>query len=183
MYPASAEMMDSGSEFRWLHDYLAEKTGGTRLPDRKDIDPAELKPLLTAINLVDLIEDSGKFRLRYRLVGSLQSYFFAGDRNVTGRFIDEFWGHDPTALAAIESEYLNALETRAPVIGDFRHSKGKHEYLRYRRAIFPLTDGRDDIACFICLHAYQKRDVDQGLEDLDRNPVSRKAPPPMILER
>ena len=114
MYPASDALLDGNEGFRALYRYLVDKTGGERLPDRKDIDPAELKPFLTAINLLDAVREEGRIRIRYRLVGSLQSYFFAGDRNVTGRFIDEFWSHDPPALEAILSEYFTAIETRAP---------------------------------------------------------------------
>lgn len=182
MYPATDDLLNGSDGFRLLYDYLVGKTGGERLPDRSDINPADLKPLLTAINLIDLIWDGPVFRLRYRLVGSLQSYFFAGDRNVTGRFIDEFWAHDPAALDAIHAEYRIAMERLAPVVGDFRHSKGKHEYMRYRRAIFPLTNGGDEIACFLCFHAYENQDISQGVNDLDRNPVSRKRPPPLSLD-
>ena len=164
-----------------MNDYLVDKTGGTRLPDRKDIDPSELKPLLTSINLLDLVRDDGRFRLRYRLVGSSQSYFFAGDRNVTGQFIDEFWSHAPEALVAIEAEYREALGTRAPVIGKYRHSNGRHEYMRYRRAIFPLTNGGDEIAMFLCFHDYESQDIQLSRQALDRNPVSRKLPPPLLL--
>jgi hypothetical protein len=182
MYPALEAMDGDDAGRRWLYEYLVEKTGGVRLPDRRDIDPSEMRHLLTAINLVDLIRDDGRFRLRYRLVGSLQSYFFAGNRNVTGHFIDDFWAHDPAALSAIETEYRAAVERRAPVTSEFRHSRDKHEYLRYRRTIFPLTNGREEIECFICFHAYESRDAVQGHEDLDRNPVSRKAPPPMKMD-
>jgi hypothetical protein len=183
MYQATEELLSGSADFRWLYDYLVSKTGGSRMPDRRDIDPAEMKHLLTAINLVDLIRDGEAIRLRYRLVGSLQSYFFAGDRNVTGHFIDEFWGPDPTALDAIHSEYQRAIDQLGPIAGAYRHSKGKHDYMRYQRAIYPLTNGGNRIGCFICLHAYESRDISKGHDDLNRNPISRKKPPPMSLDR
>lgn len=173
MYSATEDITNGNPQFRWLYDHLVRKTAGTRMPDRHDIDPSELKDLLTAINLIDLVPDGDDFRLKYRLVGSLQSYFFAGDRNVTGQFLDAFWGTDPTVAATIKSEYRSAIERRGPVAGAFRHSTGRHAFMRYQRAIFPLTDGGNAVAAFICLHVYETGDQTRGQEALRRNPVKR----------
>jgi len=54
--------------------------------------------------------------------------------------------------------------------------------MSYRRAIFPLTNGGEEIACFLCYHAYENHDLTKGLDELKRNPVSCKRPPPMALE-
>ena len=59
--------------------YWRRKAGARRMPSRADIDPAELKPYLARITLVDVVPDARRFV--YRLVGT-------GEVQVRG--------HDPT---------------------------------------------------------------------------------------
>lgn len=54
-----------------LVDYWASKLGGRKMPSRKDIDPAEIVPLLPFVALVDVIPDVPvEKRYRVRLFGT-----------------------------------------------------------------------------------------------------------------
>lgn len=73
--------------------YWRRKAGGRRMPSRSDIDPSEIKPYLSAIILVDVVQDERRFV--YRLVGT---------HEVAGR------GMDPTGLDVKNSFYAESQE-------------------------------------------------------------------------
>jgi hypothetical protein len=73
--------------------YWRQKAGTRPMPGRRDIDPAEIKPYLSAVILVDVVPDERRFV--YRLVGT---------HEVAGR------GMDPTGLAVRDSFYAESQE-------------------------------------------------------------------------
>lgn len=73
--------------------YWREKCGGRSMPSRAEIDPADLKPYLPCIMLVDVVRDARRFV--YRLVGT---------HEVAGR------GYDPTGRSVIDAFYAESLE-------------------------------------------------------------------------
>jgi hypothetical protein len=76
-----------------VYAYWRRKASGRPMPYRADIDPAELKPFLPALMLVDVVHDTRRFV--YRLVGT---------HEVAGR------GRDPTGLAVAEAFYAGSAE-------------------------------------------------------------------------
>ena len=78
---------------RAMFDYWRRKRAGRPMPFRADIDPADLKPHLPAMMLVDVVHDTRRFV--YRLVGT---------HEVAGR------GRDPTGLAVGEAFYAGSVE-------------------------------------------------------------------------
>ena len=70
--PTAAEIealiAESHPDIRVLVDYWRGKKGERRMPRRSDIDPAELKPYLPRISLIDVVPDERRFV--YRLVGT-----------------------------------------------------------------------------------------------------------------
>ena len=83
----------SHESVRAMYDYWHQKADGRRMPTRADIDPAELKPYLPAMMLVDVVHDTRRFV--YRLVGT---------HEVAGR------GRDPTGLSVAEAFYAGSVE-------------------------------------------------------------------------
>lgn len=53
---------------RFVHDLWQKKRGGRAIPSRSDFDPAELKPFLPQIILIEVRNDPPDFR--YRLAGT-----------------------------------------------------------------------------------------------------------------
>jgi hypothetical protein len=72
-------------EIRAFHAYWDGKRDGRLMPRRADIDPIEMKPWLTTIQLVDVSENPR--RLQYRLLG--QDQVEARGFNATGLSVDE----------------------------------------------------------------------------------------------
>jgi hypothetical protein len=83
----------SHDSVRAVYDYWRLKAGGRSMPFRADIDPAEMKPFLPAMMLVDVVHDTRRFV--YRLVGT---------HEVAGR------GRDPTGLSVAEAFYAGSAE-------------------------------------------------------------------------
>ncbi len=63
---------------------VAEKAGARALPDRADLDPAEI-PLLLPYILISEVEQP--FRIRYRLIGT--EVVHVTGMNFTGHYLDE----------------------------------------------------------------------------------------------
>ena len=75
---------------RSMLQWWLAKSGGD-IPDRDDLDPADLKPLLPNILISDVEHDP--FRIRYRLVGTRARE--ATGFNIVGRYLDELLPTDP----------------------------------------------------------------------------------------
>ena len=73
--------------------YWRSKCADRAMPQRADIDPAELKSYLASITLVDVVSDERRFV--YRLVGT---------QEVAGR------GVDPTGQSVRDAYYAESLE-------------------------------------------------------------------------
>jgi len=78
---------------RAVHDHWRAMAAGRPMPHRADIEPADLKPYLSAMMLVDVVNDGRRFV--YRLVGT---------HEVAGR------GRDPTGLSVAEAFYAGSVE-------------------------------------------------------------------------
>ena len=83
----------SHESVRAVYDYWRRKAAARLMPYRADIDPADLKPYLPAMMLVDVVHDTRRFV--YRLVGT---------HEVAGR------GRDPTGLSVTEAFYAGSAE-------------------------------------------------------------------------
>jgi CheY-like chemotaxis protein len=79
--------VDNNQILSRLHRYWLEKRGTRRWPDRRTIDPAELKEILPKLALIEVLGDEQGPRFRYRLVGT--SIVDAYRTNPSGKFIDE----------------------------------------------------------------------------------------------
>ncbi len=68
-----------------LYDYWTAKRGLHHVPYRRDIDPADLKPLLPELTISEFETDP--FRVRYRLVGTRVAEISGLD--YTGLYLDQ----------------------------------------------------------------------------------------------
>jgi hypothetical protein len=118
------------------------------IPDRGDLDPVELKPLLPNILVSDVEHDP--FRIRYRLVGTRARE--ATGFNIVGRYLDELLPTDPDEPWM--EDYRRAYDTRRPVLGvsSIRTSTG--EIFTYEYGLFPLRKGGTAIEQFVAVEDY-----------------------------
>lgn len=96
----------------FVRDYWERKRGTRAMPTRHDISPAQLKPQLPHILLVDVIDGGKDFR--YRLIGTQLRQFFPGDP--TGRVMSEVLA--PFGAASVEAtlgSYRGVMQKRAPM--------------------------------------------------------------------
>jgi hypothetical protein len=93
-----------------LYRYWETKRGARRMPQRADIDPAELVPYLTRLMIVDVVADDRRYV--YRLVGTREVE--ARGRDPTGLPVgDAFMG---SSREKVLSNYDRCAESRAPHI-------------------------------------------------------------------
>lgn len=72
-------------EQRQLFDYWRSKCAGRAMPTRSDVNPADLKRLLPYLSLIDVVDGSG--RMRVRLAGTQLREFFG--REITGAYLND----------------------------------------------------------------------------------------------
>jgi hypothetical protein len=145
---------------RELHDYWQSKRRGRDVPDRSDIDPAEIKSLLPNILLSEWSEPP--FRVRYRLVGSRAVQLTGFD--FTGRYLDELLSTD--SENRWQEDYREARDHRVPILGAVEVPTLQGDRFRYEFGIFPLTLGGREVRQFIAIEDYHGREPRTlGFED------------------
>lgn len=124
---------------KWLLAYWREKRLDRPCPDRRDIDPIEMKPVLPYLILSEIRRNP--LDVRYRLVGTAC---------VAGA------GYDYTDLSIRETAfapeaamwldlYVEMMETAAPVFGADYVITARGKPARYEFAMLPLSAGGTEI--------------------------------------
>jgi len=134
-----ARIAECHPEVRAVVAYWRAKAGTRRMPSRRDIDPAELKPYLPRISLVDVVPDERRFV--YRLVGTEEAALRGYDP--TGKPVGEgFFG--PNRELALR-HYGYAVENKAPFCyrGDFEVQDGSVE--NEDVVFLPLSEDDDKV--------------------------------------
>ena len=72
-------------KLKQFYDYWDAKRAARAMPARADIDPLEIRPLLTNVALVDVEQTPQRFR--YRLVGTELGGILK--QELTGKYLDE----------------------------------------------------------------------------------------------
>jgi hypothetical protein len=126
-----------------LHRYWNSRAGGL-VPQRSDIEPADIKPLLPFLYIVRYERDP--FRVCYILTGT------EADRwngfSLTGRYVDEFLATDiHGANRILLDAYTRAFETAAPVFGTYTWPTRAGYTLDVRFGMFPLRVGEQVQQC------------------------------------
>src|SRR5215467_6340811 len=117
-------------QVRQLRDYWESKQRGRVMPERADIDPCEIKPLLPYLMISDLFSDP--LRVRFRLAGTKVCETFGF--NIDGRWLEElsvapdvqFW----------VAQYGRMIATQMPVYGRTSGMQGGFELFRGNWAMF-----------------------------------------------
>ena len=139
-----------------LHWWLGKC--GADIPDRSDLDPADLKPLLPNILISDVEHDP--FRVRYRLVGTRARE--ATGFNIVGRYLDELLPTDPDEPWM--ADYSLSYRKRRPVLGVSSIRTTIGDIFTYEYGLFPLRKGGATIEQFVAIEDYE--DLNSTLTDL-----------------
>ncbi|SME97578.1 PAS domain-containing protein [Tistlia consotensis] len=117
--------------------YWAER-GGSGLPRRADIDPADFVWLLGQVFLIDVIREP-ELDFRFRLFGSEMARVYG--RDLTGSRLSELDDQDYTA--ALRPDYASVVATGRPLLRRGRLEWLDRSHIGYERLLLPLSaDGR-----------------------------------------
>jgi hypothetical protein len=132
---------------RTLHRWWLDKSAGD-IPDRADLDPADLKPLLPNLFIVDVEHDP--FRIRYRLVGTRAAE--ATGYDITGHYLDNLLAAD--AGEPWMDHYHAAYRNRAPIFGAVGAATRTGGRFEYEFGLFPLRNGGTAVGQFVSIEDY-----------------------------
>jgi hypothetical protein len=138
----------TSAKIRRLHDWWLSKRAGRAMPDRADVDPTELKPLLPYILISECM--LSPFNVRYRLVGTAVAEITGFD--ITGRDLASLLPPDPTEDWL--GHYRRVHDMRAPVFGRTIVPTVHGDPFQYQFAIFPLSRGGEVVEQFIALEDF-----------------------------
>ena len=128
----------SQERLRTVFAYWDGKRRGRPMPARADIDPAELRPYLPQLILLDV--ESEPLRFRYRLVGTEVTRIRRGlpATDPTGKYVDEVTHHHGTD--AVLTHYRRVAQEGRPSLdtGSYAPSPDRH-WLRFTRLVLPLS--------------------------------------------
>jgi hypothetical protein len=132
---------------RELDAWWRKKAGHRALPDRADLDPAEI-PLLLPYILVSEIEHP--FRVRYRLVGT--EVVDVTGLNFTGHYLDQLI--PPGDEESWQAHYRRCYETARPLYGQSTVKTLAGGSFSYEYGIWPLTKGGSEVSQFVAMEDY-----------------------------
>ena len=132
---------------RTLHRWWLDRCAGD-IPDRADLDPADLKPLLPNMFVVDVEHDP--FRIRYRLVGTRAIEVTGYD--ITGHYLDNLLPAD--ASEPWVEHYRTAYRTRSPLFGAVEAPTRSGGRFTYEFGLFPLRKGGTAVDQFVSIEDY-----------------------------
>ena len=136
--------------FRSVIAYFDAKTGGTRLPSRADIVPADLKPHLPKIFIWDMDTDTDGtvHDIRIRLLGTEVAYFYGESTGVS--FLDY---PEPGVAERAFAVARRMMETPAVMGYRVRGITTEKRHVALYVCYVPLsTDGVHVNQVFGCIH-------------------------------
>lgn len=162
---------DSKGSIEALHRYWSGRAGGL-VPQRNDIEPADIKPLLPFLYIVRYEREP--FRVRYILTGTETDRW--NGFSLTGRYVDEFLATDINGANRILLDaYTKAFETAAPVFGAYSWPTRAGYTLAVRFGMFPLRVG---VQVEQCLAIEDYSGFSRAMAD-DSVPFERLTPKPL----
>lgn len=139
-----------------LHEYWQSKRpSGQPFAYRKDIDPADLRELLSLLTIADV--EHAPLRFRYRLVGTRVVEY--NHQEFTGMYLGEIgWQEEAMLLGAYEKVVVDRRPNYGFYVWDLRSGGvGRCEF-----GMFPLTRDGETIHQVIAIEDYEfpVREVD-----------------------
>jgi len=115
-------------------DYWESKRGGRTMPQRRDIEPMELRPVLPHLQITEVIGGGGRFR--YRLVGTAIVEAFGAE--FTGKYVDELVSGERDTF--VHACYRAVCASRRPAFARSKYVTTKNVDLTANRVLMPLSE-------------------------------------------
>jgi hypothetical protein len=126
-------------------EYWRAKAAGRAMPDRRDLDPAEIPDLLPWIILWDVVP--GGYRVR--LAGT--AICDALGRELRGLDFDTLHG---SGAAAIKPDYDYVVREIQPHYAERSTWWDHRSYRSYKRVLLPFTNGGSDCALILSVTTF-----------------------------
>ncbi|TXH39179.1 MAG: PAS domain-containing protein [Rhodospirillaceae bacterium] len=143
-----------------LYDYWYEKCAGRAVPDRCDIDPAELTSLLPYLLIAEA--EAQPFRILYRLVGT--KVVDMNGAEFTGLYLDEMTGEQYNYIDRGTEAYRHAWSQQCPVYGIYDWPAKSGAIYLVEFCILPVTRA-GSAGQFIALEDWQISDAELPCHD------------------
>jgi hypothetical protein len=127
-------------------EYWRVKAAGRAMPDRRDLNPAEIPDLLPWITLWDVVADG----YRVRLAGT--AICEAHGRELRGMDFDTLHGK---GTETIKPEYDYVVREKQPHYAERTMWWSHRHYRAYRRVLLPFTNGGDVCSMIMNIAAYR----------------------------
>jgi hypothetical protein len=114
--------------------YWEEKRRDRPMPQRGDIDPIELWPVLSHLQITEVIDGGNRFR--YRLVGTAIVQAFGAE--FTGRYVDELMSGERDSF--VHACYRAVCASRRPAFVRSKYATTKNVDLTANRLLVPLSE-------------------------------------------
>jgi hypothetical protein len=114
--------------------YWEGKRGDRPMPQRGDIDPDELRPVLSHLQITEVIDGGSRFR--YRLVGTAIVEAFGAE--FTGRYVDELMSGERDSF--VHACYRAVCASRRPAFVRSKYATTKTIDLTANRLLVPLSE-------------------------------------------
>ena len=126
-------------------EYWRKKAGGRPMPDRRDLNPAEIPDLLPWIMLWDVVP--GTYKVRLAGTGICEAH----GRELKDLDFETIHGE---GTSAIKPDYDYVVRSCQPHYAERTMWWNHRTYRSYRRVLFPFTNGRADCALILGLVSY-----------------------------
>jgi hypothetical protein len=120
-------------------DYWRGKRKGRAMPERRDIDPAELRAVLAHLQITEVVDGGSRFR--YRLVGTAIVAAFGAE--FTGKFVDELVSGERDSF--VHSCYRSVCSSRRPAFVRSKYVTTKDVDLTANRVLLPLSESEGGV--------------------------------------
>jgi hypothetical protein len=135
--------------FRAFFDYWRSKAPPGLLPGRQHIDPLEMKRFLPYILLLDVVREAGRYRFRYRLIGThvieLHGFSKVGD------FVENY-ANPAHYERMFYPEMTSVIEQHRPHFAIRKSPVNQENFTGYHRLKLPLAGDGKTVDMIIGLH-------------------------------
>jgi hypothetical protein len=135
--------------FRAFFDYWVSKTPPGFLPGRQHIDPLEMKRFLPYILIFDVLSEAGRYRFRYRLIGTHVIELHGFSR--IGDFVEDY-AHPSHYERVFYPEMVSVIEQRRPHFAVRKTPVNQENFTGYHRLKLPLATNGETVNMIIGLH-------------------------------
>lgn len=141
--------VDRNPVLRRAHEYWLEKAAGRRAPDRRDLDPVEVKDILPHLSIIEIVVEDGGRHHRYRLVGTrvVEALGYNPTNHVVEEFADN--GHAEFLCGLLAEVAATARPLYAA--SSFRATNAG---LSTERILLPFTRGGADIEQIVIVQTF-----------------------------